>query len=317
MRSCFLMAIIILYLTLVQLQEARAGQDSSVNIYPTDTTSIGDKDIHVDNKITPVEKAKYKKAVEESNKQAEDQAKTINNIPGVYVKPDDLKIPPKKHFSLNPVDWLFKPITRLQNQSVRLEQQIMKLTGPIAALQPSMLRLEKRMNSVQKQMGDMQGQIGNLEKRTNTFQNQMITVDQRMQSINKQMSAMQNDITAMRTSVDQIKGPIIELKDPIMGLREPLLRITDPVSAADKRLITVDARLRAVAQELTDLKVLIGLVLSAIFLAAVIIAIGTPIAAIIVWRNRSRILPKPDHEQEREENSLSGLARTLNKQLKH
>lgn len=254
-----------------------------------------DNAIKVDARIDKAEKHAYGQALKQGDKFAQQQAHVINKVPGMEVSSEDLKEKEvKKDFSLNPIAWLFKPVIRLQEQSVRLEQQIMKLTGPIAALQPGMLGLENKMTHVQGQMVNMGGQIGRVENK--------------MGDVRGQMAGMQKDISAMRVELGQIKQPITDLKGPIMQLHDPLLDIQKPVS-------TVGTKLESLDKQLADLKTLISLVLTAIFVSAGMIAVGTPIAAILIWRNKSKLLPKAKPEEEKQEADISRVGKAMDKQL--
>lgn len=253
--------------------------------------------IQVDNKLTKEEKKAGEDATQKTDQFNKSQAEAINRVPGAAVTPDDLsdkKAKKKGGFTLNPVTWLFKPVLQLQQQSVRLEQQIMKLTGPIAALQPGMLSLEKRIVG-------MQGQMQHVEER-------MGTVDQRIGKVQEQMSSMQSDISAMRQQVGEMKKPISDLRAPIVALHDPLLNIAKPVSGVELRLENLD-------KQLNDLKTLISLVLTAIFIAAGAIAVGTPVAAILVWRNRAKFLPKPKPSERAAEQALDRTGKLVDHEL--
>lgn len=60
--------------------------------------------------------------------------------------------------------------------------------------------------------------------------------------------------------------------------------------------------------QLNDLRTLMSLVLTSIFICAGLIAIGTPVAAILIWRNRHKLLPKPKPEEARQEASIGKAA---------
>lgn len=212
-----------------------------------------------------------------SDQFASDQAKAINHIPGANVKAEDLKeatVVKKAKPGFNPLGWLFRPITRLQEQSLRLEQQMMKLTGPIAALQPGMLRLEKRIVSV--------------EGQTHRVQNQM--------------ALMQTDISAMRSELTELKKPIMELRAPIEALRDPLTKIEKPVTGVNK--------------DLDEVKTLLSLVLTSIYIAAAVIAFGTPLAAILVWRNKHKILKPAKPDENDEDGAVIAGPRSVEKQFR-
>lgn len=255
-RITLLVAISLVLFLNVALNHAGVAQDAQVKVNaPGTQVKVDTSDV----------KAAQKKQVEvklqRSDQFAEEQAQAINRIPGAQITADDLKetkVKKKAGVNLNPFSWLFRPITRLQEQSLRLEQQMMKLTGPIAALQPGMLRLEKRIVSVEGQTGKVQDQ----------------------------MALMQTDISAMRRELTEIKEPIMELKAPIVALREPIKRIEKPITGVN--------------EDLNELKALLSLVLTSIYIAAAVIAIGTPLAAILVWRNKHKIFKpaKPDEDDE-------------------
>jgi uncharacterized protein YoxC len=253
-----------------------------------DTSASADVNLN-DTKLTSAEKKLAEQKTVERDKYVNDQAQAINKIPGEHVTAEDLKESDvhKKGGFPNPLGWMLKPVTRLQEQSVKLEQEIMKLTGPIGSLQPSMLRLDKSMSSVQKQMGNMQGQIND---------------------VGSQMGSMQSDIRSMRQDLSQLKQPISDLRKPVMDLRDPVLALAKPVEGVEGRLVKVDA-------ELSELKTLLALVLTAIFAAAVIIAIGTPIAAILVWRNRQKFVPATKPEEIHEEQKLAAAGKIMNREM--
>jgi len=253
-----------------------------------DTTADSDVNLN-DNKLTSTEKKLSQAKAIESDKYVNEQAQAINKIPGANVSPEDLKESEvhKKGGFPNPLGWMLKPVTRLQEQSVKLEQEIMKLTGPIGSLQPSMLRLDKSMSSVQSQMGSMQGQITD---------------------VGSQMGSMQSDIRSMRQDLSQLKTPISDLKKPVMDLREPVLALAKPVEGVESRLVRLD-------RELADLKTLLTLILTSIFAAAAIIAVGTPVAAILVWRNRQKFVPATKPEEIHEENKLAAAGKMMNREM--
>jgi len=215
--------------------------------------------------------------LQKSDQYAYQQAEAINRIPGANVKAEDLKettVKTKAKPGFNPLGWLFRPITRLQEQSIRLEQQMMKLTGPIAALQPGMLRLEKRIVSV--------------EGQTRQVQNQM--------------ASMQTDISAMRSELGEIKKPIMELKEPIVALHGPLQKIEKPITGVN--------------QDLNELKTLLSFILTSIYLAAAVIAFGTPIAAILIWRNKHKLLKPAKEDENDEEAAVAARPRKIDNQFR-
>ncbi|HEY9787741.1 MAG TPA: hypothetical protein V6D17_20300 [Candidatus Obscuribacterales bacterium] len=283
----------------------------------------GDPAIKVDDKITPAEKQRYEQTVQKSDKMVGQQTKVINKVPGVNAQPDDLREKKSKGPGLNPIAWLFRPITRLQEQTVRLEQQIMKLTGPIAALQPGMLRLENSMTgtnqqmtkvreqmvSVTDKMDDVNAKIGEVQVNIGGVENKMSAVQGSMGGVRSQMAAMQKDISAMRAELSSMKKPLTDLKKPIVDLRDPLMEIREPITTVGSRVSALDAQVR-------DLKALISLVLTSIFIAALLIAVGTPVAAILIWRNKNKLLPKAKAEEARVEHDMERAGRLMDRQMR-
>ncbi len=218
------------------------------------------------------------KAAAHSDQLVKQQVEAINKVPNVQVKTEDMKQEPlEKGPGLNPVAWIFRPLTKLQAQSVRLEQQIMKLTGPIAALQPGILGLEGRITEVRTEMGQVK--------------ERMVSVQGDMGKVQGQLSDMQSNIRDMRQQMHTLEGPMRDLKSPITKLQGPLLELQRPVSS-------IGTRLNNLEEQLSQLRTLIALVLSSIYVAAALIAVGTPLAAILVWRNRRKLLPEDRNNED-------------------
>lgn len=179
-----------------------------------------------------------------------DTAKAVNQIPGVKVKPTDLKspdLPPITGF--HPVKKLLRPVENLEGMSIRLEQQMMRLGGPVAALHPPMLSLDNKMSRVKNQLEGMQSII----------------------------SSMQSQISGVRSDVQALSKEIAELKQPLVTVVKPLSTIGTP---------------------LTDLSNQLNYILIAITLACFGVIFGTPFAAILVYRNRRKMLAKTDPEHD-------------------
>jgi predicted nucleic acid-binding Zn-ribbon protein len=212
-------------------------------------------------------------------KQSKDHSKrlaaAVSEIPGVNVRPQDLEPPDKQNnFSLNPIGWLFKPITQLQRQSITLQQQIMRLEGPIGAMQPTMLGLRDQMVRVQGKMGEVD--------------QQMTRVEGEMHNVRSGMTKVKDDVQRMRQTLTRLEGPITRLERPIQELHEPVVRLQSPLSNVHDQMNNLQGQLTDLKQEIRTTSTFI---LLAIFLATMVIAVGTPIAGLIVWLNRRRLFP--------------------------
>jgi archaellum component FlaC len=225
--------------------------------------------------------------ISESQQQAnEDTADAVNRIPGTQVESKDLQPPAPEEpiHGFHPIKKMLQPVVRLEKNSVELEQQIMRLEGPIAGLQPAMLGLQKKITSVEKRMGSMQdsivhvgghidnvgGHIDNVGGHIDNIGGRVNNVGTQMKGISEQMSAVRADINRVRTEIDNLNGPITDLHKPLAEVARPLL---------------------TVEQKLEKLAALLTTVLFTILVAAGIIAIGTPIAAILIYRYRRRLFP--------------------------
>jgi uncharacterized coiled-coil DUF342 family protein len=199
----------------------------------------------------------------QQQKQNKDAAAAINQTSGVHVTPQQLAIPEEDLIhGFHPVKKLMSPIVRLEKNTVQLQQQIMKLEGPIAGLQKPMLGLHKKMGSVERRMNGMSNQL-------NTMQTNVMDVNKSMAGIHEQLVKMD--------------GRVAQIEEPIFEIQKPLTEVAGPLSEVKQELMKVEA--------------LIGVVLFAIIVAAAAVAIGTPIAAVLIYRNRHKLFPgTPEHE---------------------
>ena len=117
-----------------------------------------------------------------------------------------------------------------------------------------------------------------------------------------QLNDIRGDIRSTQKILLDIKGPVTQLRDPILSIRDPLIAIEKPITGVDK--------------DLGEVKTLLGLVLGAVFASAMIIAIGTPVAAIIVWRKRHSLLPPPTAKEAHDEEKVKQAARAVDQQIK-
>ncbi len=187
----------------------------------------------------------------------------VNKIDGVNVDKEIFKAEKKgfKLGDLNPMKWVFKPITDMQKQVVHLEKQIMRLEAPIAALQKPMVGLREDMGGVQTQMSGLRTDIGGIH-------DQMSGVDTRLGRVEEQLN--------------KIYKPVSELKGPVLGLQKPVAG--------------VNSELNQLKKDLKDLKDVVSLTSTLILVAVVgvglLIVVGTPVAAMFAWRHRTAIMKK-------------------------
>lgn len=187
----------------------------------------------------------------------------VNQVDGVEVDPNAFE-PEKKGFTigdLNPIKWIFKPVIDMQKRIIHLEKQMMRLEAPIASLQKPMVGLREDMVGVQTEMQTMHGDIVNIHGG--------------MRTVNGKLGHIESQLDKMYGPVKQLKDPVIELKNPVVGVGSQL------------------TTLKSDLKELKDVvKLTSTLILVAVIGVGLLIVVGTPIAAILVWRHRHTIVEK-------------------------
>lgn len=191
-------------------------------------------------------------------------ANAVNTIPGVKVKAGDLatpELPPIKGF--HPIKRALRPVENLAVLSTRLQQQIVRMEGPIASLQPTMINLHNKMTVVNNRLKSMQGNI--------------VQAQTQVAGARQEVTGVREDIQGVRADILAIRRELEDLRSPIQELKKPLGNVAGPLVGVQKRLEEVQA--------------LIGAVLLFIMLSTVMIAIGTPIAALLIYKNRRKFFP--------------------------
>jgi len=188
-----------------------------------------------------------------------ESVKAINKIPGIDIQAKDLTPPaqdaPIKGF--HPIKRALAPIVQLEKNSVQLQQQIMRLEGPIGALQPAMNSLHNKMDKVDSRLGSMDGHI--------------VTMDEHVSAVGVQMGGVRTDLSKMRTDLSELQAPLHSLLGPLNNVAKPL---------------------EEVRTELSDMRALLTAVLFAVIGSTIGIAIGTPLMAILIYKNRHKLFPK-------------------------
>lgn len=143
-------------------------------------------------------KAKDTKEVNGIEQVADPITKTVE----VIEEPKGSNRPGFQLGDLNPIKWIFKPVTDMQEKVVHLEKQIVKLEGPISGLQKPMVDVRGNMVEVQ---GQLKGVSGD-----------MTSVDRRLSHVEKQL--------------DRMYQPIVELKEPVQNLAEPIKSLREQLN---------------------------------------------------------------------------------------
>lgn len=193
-----------------------------------------------------------------------------NQINGQHVDPKIMK-KQKKGMGLqvlNPFAWLLKPVTDTQKTVIELQKQIVRLEAPIANLQKPMVGLREDMQQVDSTM--------------DSVNEKMTTMHGDITKINSGMNSVDRRIAHMERQLGQMYEPIVELKNPVIALK-------DPVKGVGDQLTTLKSDLKELKQVVSFTTTAI---LAAVLMVGVLIVVGTPIAAIFVWRHRRWIMQK-------------------------
>lgn len=197
-----------------------------------------------------------KTAQDEQLKEVKSDA--VSEVDGVNLDVDE----EKKGFTigdLNPLKWIFKPVTDTQKEVRRLGKRITHIETPITDLQKPMVGLRQDMVNVHGQMGEIHQDISGVQQQTSNVDKTLGKVEHNLNRIYEPVVKLKEPVEAMAGPVNNVRGNLQTLKSDMKGLKE----VVGVTSTA---------------------------ILIAVIGAGLLVVIGTPIAALLVWRNRSKIL---------------------------
>ncbi|HEY9682368.1 MAG TPA: hypothetical protein V6C86_12375 [Oculatellaceae cyanobacterium] len=137
---------------------------------------------------------------------------------------------------------------------------IKKLLRPVENLEGMSIKLEQ-------QIMKLEGPIASLQPPMIKLQHKMDGVQGSLGNMHRQLDGMQGQLSGVRTDIAGMRKDIESLKTPIQHLEGPIANVSRPLEQLEVRL---------------------NLILIAILVATVGIAIGTPIAAVWLYRNRQK-----------------------------
>lgn len=239
----------------LMLAPAALALDNPADSSPN--TASAQKEMSKSNQSAPATKA-MKDTVHKEIK-----AEAVGEVDGVPLDKKDMK-PEKKGFSvgdLNPLKWIFKPITDVQKEVKTLGKKMTQIETPITDLQEPTVGLHQDLVNVQ-------GQVSEVRTGIHGIHNKMGGVD-------KRLGRMEHKLT-------QIYQPIAELNDPVRGISEPVKRL--------------HGNMVSITTDLNGMKGVVGSMSTAIIVAVVIIGllvvVGTPVACLVAWKHRTWLLKK-------------------------
>jgi predicted nucleic acid-binding Zn-ribbon protein len=277
-----------------------------------------------DSKVGLAEKNSDLEQAEQATGLAPSPPPPVNWTPPTQLDSDSSPKSAKPKRSLNPMGWIFNPVTKLEQQSLRLQQQQIQLTNPLGQLLPAILSLQRHGGAIDRELTGVHSDLEHVNKQlvaiphkidastTNVsrmeetiklLSQQIAEVRLSILGTYKELKQMRPDFTCVRKDIRDIHDPILRLETPIASLskpinnldkevvglqgeishlRGPLERLEDPVTRLSLQLTDLHSELHELHNELR-------LILASIFVAAIIVAFGTPVAAVMIWRNKRAV----------------------------
>lgn len=140
---------------------------------------------------------------------------------------------------------------------------IKKLMRPVENLEGMSIKLEQ-------QIMKLEGPIAGLQPPMINLQHKMDKVDQSIGTMHGQLDSMQTEVTGVRSDLAVMRKDIEALKEPIVALKGPIGTVAKPLEKLENQL---------------------NFIILAIFVAAGAIAFGTPLAAVLIYKNRQKLFP--------------------------
>jgi predicted nucleic acid-binding Zn-ribbon protein len=199
---------------------------------------------------------------------------------------------------------ILAPVTDLQTQSLELQQQIVKLQAPIENLQPPMIKLQDRVSSVEHQLSGVQKDMDSIRDELRSTHSDISAVHTQISRLEKPIGALQAPVTKLYQPVADLAFPLKDLrrqlgdlKEEMTELKQPIAALNAPLSQLQNPLVDLRAPITNVHEELLDLKTQLkdlkaaanktaAYMFFAIVLASCLIAVGTPLMALLIWNLR-------------------------------
>jgi hypothetical protein len=163
-----------------------------------------------------------------------------------------------------------------QSAPIKGFHPIKKMLQPIENLEGMSIKLEQ-------QIVKLEGPISALNPPMVHLQTKMTSVNDTMGKMQTQLNGVDNQMHGVRSDLAKMRAEISDLKGPILAIQKPIANVSQPLQAVETQL---------------------NMVLLAIVIAAIGIVVGTPMAAVVVYRYRDRLFPSktvagPPQEREK------------------
>ena len=151
----------------------------------------------------------------------------------------------------------------LEHPPIKGFHPIKKLFQPISDLEKTTEKLNVEGTKLEKPMAQLQDPMLHLQKK-------MVTVDHKVVQMHKTLKSVSDEVTGARSDLSSIRQQMNDLKRPIVALQKPVTGVAGPLEQIQLKL---------------------NMLLLFIFIFGLIVAFGTPFAAILVYRNRTKLFP--------------------------
>jgi chromosome segregation ATPase len=138
---------------------------------------------------------------------------------------------------------------------------IKKLLRPVENLEGMSIKLEQQIMKLEGPIAGLQPPMINLQHKMDGVRGSIGNMHSQLDGMQAQLQGVRSDIAGMRKDIESLKTPIQHLEGPIANVSKPL----------------------------EELEVRLNLILIAILVASVGIAIGTPVAAVWLYKNRQKL----------------------------
>jgi chromosome segregation ATPase len=151
----------------------------------------------------------------------------------------------------------------LEHPPIKGFHPLKKLFQPISDLEKTTEKLNVEGTKLEKPMADLQDPMLHLQKKMVTVDNKVVRMQKTLKGVSDEVIGARSDLSSIRQQMKDLKRPIVALQKPVTGVASPLEQI----------------------------QMKLNMLLFFIFIFGMIVAFGTPFAAILVYRNRSKLFP--------------------------
>jgi predicted nucleic acid-binding Zn-ribbon protein len=208
---------------------------------------------------TPAESAAQTKATDAEVVEA------ANEVDGVNLSKEDMapkkampieeakKQKKKGGFSLNPLNWLYEPISDMQETIVKLEQQIVRLEGPIAGLQKPMLGLRRDLKGIDREIEEVRAEMSSIGGTLGTTVTEITATKDAMNATKRVMGDTRDELAKTKSEVVSTKNEIRETKHAVTSTKREISDTTDAVIATKQELLATNKEMRAVHKTISQM----------------------------------------------------------------